>query len=654
MVVAVAADAPGDALDDRFVLPVDEAAAYDRRAAQELLRRIEDTLAEIAESIRAEQDRTEHLESTHQDLEAWRERFGGGRLEEVRRGIERKEARVLEIGCEIEALSERFATDERDARACRDGASKHERQALACSECARRAGEHHETWESKVEGRRLARLRHEQAARAAEQRAREKDAEKERLEREARNHAEQARKAATDAADTESEIGKIAYTRSGGRARDNLDALRRDYQRRLETLASLEGERVEGLRWQKREIDRRVTEEDERFARVFGDLDRNEVDAEAARDGLQEAAVAAEADLETARTNAADARSEAKSTGKEYGSEKERRIEEVHPEPLVDLRAIDPEEVAGIAPQAEQTIVEQEGIEARETRAARRTRAEAERDERLARDCKNWVDTLGGVLGDDSTPPEGMDLPREEEIPALVSAAVSSLGQAQDKLNEARRGVYESYEDIRKFTSSDEFKRIESEREVAAHLRENDALAAATNAHRTAGLIEDRLKTIEHDLSRLDDDLQACVAELERLLGTALHIVRRMVRDGRIPEHVPRFGGQPVFRMSADLSRVAVAQRKDILRSYISDLAEVDRVPETGQDIATELMGRMTAALGRETLGIRLLKPKGEGDTEHMPIDKVTVSGGELLTAAMMIYLVLARLRAESMHRGRG
>ena len=653
VVVAVASDVPGDAPDDRFVLPVGEAAAYDREAARELLCRIEDTLAEIAESIRAEQDRTEHLESTHRDLEAWRERFGGGRLEEVRRGIERKEARVLEIGCEIEALSERFATDERDARACRDGASEHERQALACSECARRAGEHHENWESKVEGWRLERLRHEQAARAAEQRAGEKEAEKERLGQEARNHAEQARKAAAEAADIESEIGKIAYTMSGGRAHDNLDALRRDYQRRLETLASLEDKRVEGLRWQKREIDRRLAEEEERFARVFGDLDRVEVDAEAARDALQEAADVAETDLETARTNAADARSEAKSAGKEYDSEKEQRATEVHPEPLVDLRAIGSEEVAGIAPQAEQTIVEQEGIEERETRAARRTRAEAERDERLAKDCKNWVDTLGGVLGDDSTLPEGMDLPREEEIPERVSAVVSSLRQAQDALNEARRGVYESYEDIRKFTSSDEFKRIESEREVAVHLRENDALAAATNAHRTAGLIEDRLKTIEHDLSRLDDDLQACVAELERLLGTALHIMRRM-RDECIPEHVPRFGGQPVFRMSADPSRVAVAQRKDILRSYISDLADADRVPETGQDIATELMGRMTAALGRETLGIRLLKPKGEGDTEHMPIDKVTVSGGELLTAAMMIYLVLARLRAESMHRGAG
>ena len=654
VVVAVAADVPGDAPDDRFVLPVDEAAAYDREAARELQRRIEDSLAEIAESIRAEQDRIEHLDSAHRDLEAWRERFGGGRLEEARRGIERREARVLEIGREIEDLSERVAADERDARACRDGASEQESQAHACSERARRAREHHETWESQVESWRLARLRHEHAAQAAEQRAREKEAEREKLEREARDHAEQARKAAEEAASIETEIGNIAYTGSGGQARDSLDALRRDYQRRLETLASLEDERVEGLRWQKHEIDRRVTEQEERFARAFGDLDRIEVDAETARDGLQEAAVAAEADLETARTNAADARSEAKGVGKEYDSEKERRIKEVYPEPLVDLHALDAEKVAGIAPEAERTIVEQESIRVREAGAARRTRAEAERDECLAKDCENWVDILGGPVGDDSTPPEGMDLPREGQIPALVSAAISSLRQAQDVLNEARCGVYESYEDVRKFTSSDEFRRIESERAVAAHLRESDALAAATNAHRTAGLIDDRLKTIEHDLSRLDDDLQACVAELERLLGTALHIVRRMVRDGRIPEHVPRFGGEPVFRMGADLSRVAVAQRKDILRSYISDLAEADRVPETGQDIATELMGSMTAALGRETLGIRLLKPKGEGDTEHMPIDKVTVSGGELLTAAMMIYLVLARLRAESMHRGAG
>ena len=134
-------------------------------------------------------------------------------------------------------------------------------------------------------------------------------------------------------------------------------------------------------------------------------------------------------------------------------------------------------------------------------------------------------------------------LPHHDELAALVSASVAALGCARDALSEAHKAVYESYDGIRKFTSSDTFRELRSEREVAAHLAANDPLAAADIAERTAGLIDDRLKTIEHDLSRLDDDLQACVSELERLLRTALHILRRMTRNGRIPDYVPRFGG---------------------------------------------------------------------------------------------------------------
>ena len=664
VVVAIAGDIPGDAPHDRFVLPVDEAAAYDRTAARELQRRIDDTLAEIAESIRAEQDRIDHLESTLRDLGAWRERFGGGRLEELRRSIDRKEARVLEIGGEIEALVEQVEADERAARKCRARAGETEGRAHACAEHERRAREHHENWESQVEGWRSARLRHEHAARASEQLAKEQEAQRDALNQAARDREGQATRAGEQAASMEREAGAVTYTTPGGRVRDDLDALRRVYQQRLENLSSLEEKRVDRLRGQKTEVDRTLAEKEDRLAKGFSDLDRVELEAEAVRDGLPEAAHVAETALETAQTQAAEARSGVESGGREYRSEKEQRTKEVYPEQLVDLRALDPDEIGGTVQRADQTIVEQDAIEKRETAAAQRARAGAARHERLATDCENWGDTIGGVLqldgphaarlGDDSTKPEGMELPRAEEMPRLVSAAVTGLGQAQDAWTKARDSVYASYEEIRKFTNSDAFGQLESEAEVAAYLRASDALAAAENAHKTAGLIKDRLKTIEHDRSRLDDDLQACVAELDRLLSTARHILRRMIRDGRIPQQVPRFGGQPVFRMNADLSRVAAAQRKEILRSYVSDLADADRVPETGQDIASELLDRMTAALGRTTLGIGLLKPKGEGDTEHMPIDQVTVSGGELLTAAMMIYLVLARLRAESMHGGAG
>ena len=84
---------------------------------------------------------------------------------------------------------------------------------------------------------------------------------------------------------------------------------------------------------------------------------------------------------------------------------------------------------------------------------------------------------------------------REDEVAALVSSTVAALGRARDALGGARRAVYESYDDIRRFTNSDAFRELESEREVAAHLGANDPLAAAENAERTAGLIDDRLNT---------------------------------------------------------------------------------------------------------------------------------------------------------------
>ena len=652
--VAIANDVPGETPGDRFVLAVDEPAAYDHGAARELQRRIEDDLARIGESNDAVRRRLERLESTLRNLGAWCERFGGGRLDAIERSIKEKEARDKEIEAEIAALSKRIVTDEEDARLCRDRARECDQQAHACADRARRADEHYAQWESRVEDWRLERLRHQQAAEAAEAHARDWQKKRDALAGEAREYEQDAADAAHRAAGMEREAGDIEYTAPGGRISENLDALRRDYRQHLETFKNLEQERVDHLRGQQQEIQRTLDRKEDRFGQEFGDLGRAEVEAETERDGVGEAAATADKELETARTNASNARADAEGAEREYRSERDRRAAEIKPDAFIDLGAHEPEDLAGIATRAEETIVQQEALGAREAQAAERMRQEAARDERAAKEYKGWATTLDGVLHGESASPERIELPRHEEVAALVNETVSGLVQARAALSKANTRVYESYDSIRKFMNSPTFSRLEGEREVAVHLSASDPLVAAAHASGTARLIDDRLKSIEHDLSRLDDDLQACIDELDHLLRAALHVVRRMVRDGRIPDHVPRFGGQPVFRIGADLSRIAAANRREILRSYITDLVEDDRVPERGQDIAAEMVERMTAALGRSTLDIRLLKPKGEGDTEHMPIERVTVSGGELLTAAMMIYLVIARLRADAMHGGTG
>ena len=652
--VAIASDVPGDALDDRFVLAVEEPAAYDRGAAQELQRRIEDDLAKIEESIEAARGRLGRLDSTLQNLGAWRERFGGGRLDAMRQSIEKIEARVEEVGAELVALSERIETDEEGARLFRNRARECDEQAHVCTDRARRSGEHHAQWESREGDWQLERLRHEKAAQASEARARDCQTRRDALADKARTHEREAADMANRAAEMEREAGDIEYTAPGGRMSEDLDALRRDYGQHLDTLKNLEQERVDHLRGQQQEIQRALARKEDQFGQEFGKLDRAEVETEADRDGFREAAATADEELDTARANASLARADAEGAGKEYRSEIDRRAAEIKPDDFIDLLAQEPEDLAGIASRAEETVVQQEALGTREAEAAERARQEAARNERTAKEYMNWADTMDGMLQGESVSPERIQLPRHEEVANVVNDTVSLLGRARAALSEANKRVYGSYDEIRKFMSSPTFSRLDGEREVALHLRANDALDAAAQAPGTATLIDDRLKSIEHDLSRLDDDLQACIDELNHLLRAALHILRRMVDDGRIPDDVPRFGGQPVFRIGANLSRIPATQRREILGRYITDLAEVNRVPESGQDIAAEVVERMTAALGRSTLDIRLLKPKGEGDTEHMPIERVTVSGGELLTAAMMIYLVIARLRADAMHEGTG
>ncbi len=650
--VAIADDTLPPRPTDRFVLLVDEPGAYDSVAAQELRRRVEADLKRISSSIENRRDRIERLEAVRYEVLDWRKRFGNDILSEMRQEVERHQDRIEQIGTELEEVLERIGVAEREARECRKRSIESDKQAHLCTGRSQRAAEHYAQWEQKSGEWRNMQLHHQRKAASAEQLVREKETEFTCLMEQSRRTDDDASKVARDAAELEDEAMNIAYSRSDEGTAGDLDVLRREYKQDLEALKGLEEDRFGQLSARRDEVERALGEKQNRFKVEFSDLVGSQVEAEAVRDGLQEAADDAEAALDTARNNASLAQADAELTAKEYGSESERRARDIQPDSLTDLTSLGSEALARIAPESEEVIIKQETVAQQEANAAQQCHQKAARYKEEAAACRQWVSTLQAIVGREIDSTDPVELPPHDETAGLFDGSVAAFQEARKVHAKARNDVYTSYDFIRRFTNSDVFRRLESEREVVAHLSANDPPAAAANAEKTAKLIEDRLKTIDYDLSRLDDDLQACIAELDRLLSTALHILRQMIRDGRIPDEVPRFGGQPVFRMNANLSRIAIEQRREILRGYIIDLVETNRVPQTGQDIASELVDRMTKALGRNSLGIRLLKPKGEGDTEHMPIEQVTVSGGELLTAAMMIYLVLARLRAEAIQGG--
>ena len=650
MVVVNTSAEPVDVRRDRFVIPVEEAAAYDRDAASALTERMDTDLDRLAKNIDRSEQHIERLDTTLRELKTWKERFDGNRLKAWRHEANQHEERIRAIDTDLAAVSRSIQSAVGAAATTGDQAQASHDEAHTRGNIARRTREHEEQWGSRIQVWQRERLERDRDVKDHENRARASTLDHERLTLESRGKKNEATESAKDATSLEEEATSLAYADKGGEPGSDLDALREEYAAGLTTLTSLEEKEVEELRGRLLELERIIGTKETGFKRSFASLDRKRVEAETRREGIRDGTYKAEQALEMARAKAATAQAQAQSARDEYELERHREREGMKLEQMLDLRGLTPEELADLPDRAKSALLTQEGIRDRETQTATLARKNASSNGQTVSQCARWTKMLDRALTLPATIKQSRSLPEDEEaLDELVSETLAGLLQASEARREAHAAVHRTYDAVRRFIRSAAFAALETERVVAAHLAANDPLDAAAHAPQTANLIDERLKTIEHDLARLDEDRDACVAELERLLSTALHIVRRMLREGRIPEHVPRFGGQPVFKMNADLSRVPVTQRKDIIRSYVSDLADANRIPETGQDIAATLIDRMRAALGKSSLGIQILKPKGEGKTEHMPIDKVTVSGGELLTAAMMIYVVLARLRAQAM-----
>ena len=179
--------------------------------------------------------------------------------------------------------------------------------------------------------------------------------------------------------------------------------------------------------------------------------------------------------------------------------------------------------------QAEQDIGAQDQIEKREKGFAAEARTTADRNRTLADQCSSYMKLLGSSLPRDPATIAPAALPPDNDIADFVAHIVGDLNRSKHVFDKAVAAIHGGYKDIRKFLTSNTFEGLKGEKEVAVNLAANDSLVVAENATRTAALINDRLRTIDHDLSNLDDDLQTCVGQLDTLVLIARRILQRMV-----------------------------------------------------------------------------------------------------------------------------
>lgn len=208
-----------------------------------------------------------------------------------------------------------------------------------------------------------------------------------------------------------------------------------------------------------------------------------------------------------------------------------------------------------------------------------------------------------------------------------------------------------AWEEVRKVL--DDLKELAKERRLAEFVSASPFAIALIEAPSYVIQIEERIGVIAADLEQFAESTRIIVQSLVNLLAAAIRILNRAAQ-AKIPQGVPKFSGLAVLKTSFRASDLPVeTAREKSVENFIYDIIAKSLIPATGSDLAARLLRHVA---GGETyrFNIKILKPK-EGQTDfYMPIDRVTTSGGEGLTTAILLYCVLAQLRAEEADNRKG
>ncbi len=255
------------------------------------------------------------------------------------------------------------------------------------------------------------------------------------------------------------------------------------------------------------------------------------------------------------------------------------------------------------------------------------------------------------------TPPDDVELPllphsMQERI-VLVSDHLQKVTQLKTDYEAWEKQAVKSHRNVLKITQDDSFKQVESRIaiQIAAHDFEEACQQGTTHLTR----IQERIQVLNEQIKNTQRDVDLCVERLQSHTTTALSKLKQAVEQSRIPETVFHIGGKNVLKMKSSLFKITIPQRRAQLDQYVKSLIDKP-LPGVGTSTRDELTAQAVIAIaeaqaGGSDLGLRILKLSQI--ESYTPIHQVTGSGGERLTAALLLYLVLAQLRAQHMSNRR-
>lgn len=225
------------------------------------------------------------------------------------------------------------------------------------------------------------------------------------------------------------------------------------------------------------------------------------------------------------------------------------------------------------------------------------------------------------------------------------SEAREALSAAADADRLAAKRVNELAEAVRAHALGEAFSDLRGKVRDRLVLDSLEVLGVRAPEH--AAALEIRLAQLDQQLASLAAHQDIVVKELAGIVETALGHLRRAESSSRLPEALEGWANRPFLRLSFE-----APERDEELFARLGTV--VDRVVSEGSvpEGMPLLLRAVHAAVGRKGFEVSILKPDAVLRPERHPVTAMSkFSDGQQLTAAILLYCTLARLRARN--RGR-
>lgn len=282
----------------------------------------------------------------------------------------------------------------------------------------------------------------------------------------------------------------------------------------------------------------------------------------------------------------------------------------------------------------------------------RRARTAAEDAHRTATDLARG---FGLVVSSLDETPEPSGVPFDGDVEAAQAALKRHQNAVRDAAGErtrAEKKVREGVDAVARFAQDPRFATLTSP--VHRHIAGVDRSEMPGLAAEWIAALRPRLRSLDDDLGNIERHRSGIVTRLSGMVGEALRTVRLAQRLSQLPEGLGDWSGQQFLRIRFEELPDAA------LRHELG--AVVDRTA-TGmaggkakdrRDGMSMLLRGVRAAMPKG-VRVEMLKPDAVLRTERLRVSAIkdVFSGGQQLTAAIVLYCTMAALRAHQRGQGR-